>query len=212
MKNTPEHEDALIRRLNDGGCPVLRDHGYKIDPVGLAVEPVPGLCFNRIFSLAQGGTGYYMDIVLRNESDHPIKLQGFQIKTRWGIPRISLLPTPKKSSDRWPLYCFPEPGPYYDGENVINPFLARHRQLMPGQEIEGGLVASSEESIPTGVADLSAIFITLSILDSRGNVFSGQFGLRVQRNEAVIRKYAERRARKLGRGKKVGSAIRRRSQ
>ena len=33
MNHTPEQWDGLVRRLNDGGCPVLRDHGYKISPV-----------------------------------------------------------------------------------------------------------------------------------------------------------------------------------
>jgi hypothetical protein len=51
--------------------------------------------------------------------------------------------------------------------------------------------------------------ITLSILDSRGNPFSGQFGLSFHRNEDLARKYAELRAQKLRRGKKVSGAIRR---
>ena len=194
MKYTPEQEDALVRRLNDGGCPVLRENGYKIRPVGLAIESIPGPTFNRIFPLVHGGTGYYFDAVLRNESDHPITLWGFQIKTQWGIPRISLLPAPKKSSDRYPLYCFPEPGPYCEGEYALNPFLARHKSLLPGEEVEGSLLASSKERIPADIAHLAAIFVTFTIFDSSRNGFSGKFGLRVYRSEVVAREYANLRA------------------
>ena len=95
MKYTSEQEDALVRRLNDGGCPVLRDDGYKIRPVGLAIESIPGATFNRIFPLARGGTGYYFDVVLRNETDHPITIWGFQIKTPWGVPRYPSCPRRK---------------------------------------------------------------------------------------------------------------------
>ncbi len=200
MKYTREYEDALRRRLNDGGCPVLRNNGYKIRPVGLAIESIPGANFNRIFQLAQGGTGYYFDVVLRNEADHPITLWGFQIKTPWGVPRVSLLPAPKKSSERYPLYCFKEPGPYCEGDYALNPFFARHKSLLPGDEIEGSLLASSRERIPAEIADLAAIFVTLTIFDPSRNEFSGQIGLRVHRDEALVRKYAERRAQKTKRG------------
>jgi len=212
MKLTPEYEDALRRRLNDGGCPVLRNNGYKIRPVGLAIESIPGATFNRIFPLVHGGTGYYFDVVLRNESDHPITLWGFQIKTPWGVPRISLLPAPKKSSERYPLYCFPEPGPYCEGEYALNPFFARHKSLLPGGEIEGSLLASSEERIPADIAHLAVIFVTLTVFDSNRNAFSGQFGLRAHRDEAMLRKYAERGAQKLKRGSKVSRTIRRYSR
>ena len=171
MKYTPEQQDALARRLNDGGCPVLHDHGYEIRPVGLAIEGIPGLSFNRIFSLAHGGTGYYIEVVIRNETNHLITFQGFQIKTPWGVPRVSLLPAPRKSSDKYPNFCFPEPGPYYDGEYVLNPLFARKSQLMPGQEIEGSLVASSEERIPAEIAHLARNVETLTIYDSRQNAF-----------------------------------------
>ncbi len=194
MKYTTEQEDALVRQLKDGGCPVLRDNGYKIRPVGLAIEGIPGPTFNQIFPLTHGGTGYHIEVVLRNETNHPIKVQGFEIKTPWGIPRISLLPAPKKSSDKYPNYCFPEPGPYYDGEYVLNPYFAQHRQLMPGEQIEGSVVASSEDRIPAEIAHLAHVFVTLTIYDSRQNEFSGQFGLRAYRPEVVAREYAELRA------------------
>ena len=140
--------------LNDGGCPVLRDHGYKIRPAGLAIKSIPSLNFNRMFTLAHGGTGYYFDAVLRNENDHPITLWGFQ----------------------------------------INPFFARHKSLLPGDEIEGSLLASSDETIPAEIAHLAAISVTLAVFDSRRNEFSGQFGLRVHRPEVVAREQAELRA------------------
>jgi hypothetical protein len=97
-------------------------------------------------------------------------------------------------SDRYPLYCFPEPGPYCEGDYALNPFFARHKSLLPGDEIEGSLLASSQEKMPAEIAHLAAIFVTLNVFDSNRNEFSGQFGLRAYRDEVVAREYAELRA------------------
>jgi hypothetical protein len=182
MNYTPEQWDGLVSRLNDGGCPVLRDHSYKISPVGLAIEKIPGMSSNQILILKQGGTGYEIELVLRNDLDRPIDVVGFQIKTPWGVPRLSLLPAPQKSSPMYPHYAFPEPGPYYEGNFVLNPFFARRKsRLNPGEEIEGVLVASSEERIPLEFLQLARIIATLIIFDSRRNAFSAQFRLCVNR-------------------------------
>jgi len=66
---------------------------------------------------------------------------------------------------------------------------------MPGEEIEGSLVLSSEERIPAEIGHLAGIVATLIIFDSGRNAFSAQFGLRVYRSEVVAREYAELRAR-----------------
>jgi hypothetical protein len=176
MNRTPEEWDALLRRLNDGGCPVLRDHGYKIAPFGLAIEEIPGMNFNRIFDLKQGGTGYAIEVLVRNDSNRPIDIVGCQIKTQWGTPRLSLLPPPG--------YSFPKPGPSYEDHIVINRYFARRKsRLQPGEEIEGMLVASSEDSIPLGVAHFNWITATLLVFDTRRNAFSGQFRLFVDRRD-----------------------------
>jgi hypothetical protein len=191
MNYTSEQWDALMRRLNDGGCPVLHDHGYKIAPTGLSVEKMPGMSLSQIFTLAHGGTGYAIEIMLRNEANRPIDIQGFQIKTPWGIPKLALLAASKKSSARYPHYCFPEPGPYYESEFVLNRFFARSKsRLNPGEELEGVLVASSEEMIPVDVPHLARIIATLVIFDSRGNAFSAQFRLPVIRSEVTGCKHA----------------------
>ena len=184
MKYTSEQEDALVRRLNDGGCPVLRDDGYKIRPVGLAIESIPGATFNRIFPLACGGTGYYFDVVLRNETDHPITIWGFQIKTPWGVPRDPSCPR-RKNHPKGTRSIVSRSRAYCEGEYALNPFFARHKSLLPGDEIEGSLLASSGEGIPAEIAHLAAILLTLTIFDSNRNEFSGQFGLRVHRPEVV---------------------------
>src|SRR6266403_5020721 len=54
---TKDQLAVLLDRLNDGGCPVQRDHGYKISPVGLSIEKIPGLGCSEMFDLTQGGTG-----------------------------------------------------------------------------------------------------------------------------------------------------------
>jgi hypothetical protein len=188
MKHTQEQWDALIRHLNDGGCPVLHDHGYEIAPTGLSIAKMPGTNFNRIFSLAQGGTGYEIELMLRNNAKRPIDVQGFQIRAPWGLPKVSLLPAPMKSSARYPHYCFPEPGPYYEREFVLNRLFARRKsRLNPGEELEGVLVASSEEMIPVDVPHMARIIATLVIFDSRGNGFSAQVRLLVIRSEHLDR-------------------------
>jgi hypothetical protein len=192
MNHTPEQWDGLVRRLNDGGCPVLRDHSYKISPVGLAIEKIPGMSFNQIFDLAKGGTGYEIELALRNDLDRPIDIVGYQIKTPWGIPKVSLLPAPDKSSPKYPHYSFPHNGPYYEGSFVLNRFFARRKsRLHPGEEIEGVLVASSEERIPLEFPHLSRIIATLIIFDSRRNAFSAQFRLPVIRREIIPSMYTD---------------------
>jgi hypothetical protein len=189
MKQSPEQWAGLVRRLNEGGCPVLSDHGYKICPVGLVIEKIPGTSFNSIFDLKQGGTGYALELTLRNEATRPINIVGYQIKTPWGSPPLSLLPAPKKSSDRYPLYCFPEPGPYYEGDFVINRYVARRTsRLQPREQIEGVLVASSEEMIPLDIPHLARIIVTLYVFDSRQNGYSAQFRLPVNRRELIARR------------------------
>jgi hypothetical protein len=186
MNYTSEQWDALMRRLNDGGCPVLHNHRYKIAPTGLSIEKMPGISLSQIFTLAHGGTGYAIELILRNEANRPIDIQGFQIKTPWGIPKVALLPTPKKSSARYPHYCFPEPGPYYEREFVLNRLFARRKSRMnPGEELEGVLVASSEEMIPVDVAHLARIVATLVMFDSRGDAFSAQFRVPIIRREVT---------------------------
>jgi hypothetical protein len=180
MNRTPEQLDGLFRRLNDGGCPVLRDHSYKISPVGLAVGKIPALNFSRIFDLKEGGTGYAIEVKLRNESSRPIDIVGCQIKTQWGNPKISLLSAPR--------YSFPKPGPSYEDHIVINRYFARRKsRLQPGDEIEGMLVASSEDWIPLEIAHFKWITATLLVFDTRRNAFSGQFRLLVDRRDLSAR-------------------------
>jgi hypothetical protein len=188
MNRTREQWDELARRLNAGGCPVLSEHGYRIAPVGLAIDKIPGLSFNSIFDLTQGGTGYSIELTLRNEASRAIDVVGWQLKTPWGLPKLTLLPAPKRSSNWYPHYSFPEPGPYYEGGWVVNPFFARRKsRLQPREEIEGVLVASSEEAIPLEIPHLARIIVTLVVFDSRGNAFSAQFRLPVDRRELIAR-------------------------
>jgi len=186
---TAEQLAGLFERLNSGGCPVEQQHGYKIAPVGLAIEKIAGISFNKMFDLARGGTGYAIELVLRNELDRPINIVGFQVTTPWGVPRLSLVPAPHKSSTKCPHYSFPEPGPYFDSAFVLNRFFARRQsQLNPGEEIEGVIVASSDESIPVQISHADRIITTLLVFDTRRNAFSAQFKLFVDRNELLIRK------------------------
>ncbi|MGA7622519.1 MAG: hypothetical protein WB630_09925 [Candidatus Acidiferrales bacterium] len=141
--------------------------------MGLAIDKIPGLSFNSIFDLKQGGTGYSIEMMLRNEASRAIDVVGWRIKTPWGFPKLTLLPAPENSSNWYPNNSFPESGPYYDGAFVLNPFFARRKShLQPNEEIEGALVASSEEAIPLEIPHLARIIVTLIIFDSRQNAFS----------------------------------------
>jgi hypothetical protein len=195
-KLTPEQWDGFCRRLNEGGCPVLRDHGYKILPVGLLIETMPGMGLNEIFDLADGGTGYAIEIVLRNDADGPIDLCGFQIKAQWGIPKVSLVPAPKTSSPKYPTYTFPGLSRYYDGDDVINHIFARRKtRLNPRQEIEGVIVLSSKEPMPIELQHNSHTLVKLSVFDTRGNAFPAQFRLLINRSELIVRERKERERR-----------------
>jgi hypothetical protein len=188
MKHTPEQWDGLVRRLHEGGCPVLVDHGYKVSPVGLAIEQIPGTSYSSIFDLKQGGAGHAIELTLRNRPNRPIDIVAFQITTPWGVPPLSLIPAPRKSSERYPLYCFPDPGPFYEGEWVINRYFARCKtRLLPRQEVEGVLVASSEEPIPEDIAHFARIIVTLSVFDSRRNAYFAKFRIPVNRGEQIAR-------------------------
>ena len=205
MKHTPEQLDALRRRLNDGGCPVLSDDGYKISPIGLVIETIPGMNFSRILSLKNGGTGYAIELAIRNEANGVIDVRDFQIKTPWGVPRVSLLPAERKPSKKYGNYCFPEPGPYYDAEWVLNHiFAGRRSRLKPGEELEGVVVAWSKESIPADFKHLGGVIATFTIFDSHRNAFSTRFGAPVVRWETMARDDAKLR----GRTKAMGASRR----
>jgi len=180
MKQTSEKWDSLVQRLNQGGCPVLANHGYKVTPVGLAVEPIPGMNFSRIFDLNEGGSGYAIEVTLRNDASRAIDIVGFRIRTPWGIPKLTLLQAPN--------YAFPEPCPSYDADFVINAYFQKCKsRLQPGKEIAGLLVASSEDEIAEEIQNFAPVFLALDVFDSRRNVFSGQFGVRVDRRERIAR-------------------------
>lgn len=187
-KFTPEQWDGFCHRLNEGGCPVLRDDAYKMSPVGLSIKEMPVMSFSEIFDLPDGGAGYAFEAVVRNDAIRPIDIQGFQIKLPWGTPKVSLVPAPKKSSTKYPNYSFPGVSRYYDGDFVLNPIFARRKyRLNPGGEIEGVLVGSSEESIPLEVPHDALIIARIRVFDSRGNTFSGRFRVRVNRAELIAR-------------------------
>ena len=188
QKLTKEQLAGLFDRLNDGGCPVQRDHGYKIFPMGLSIEKIPGLGCNEMFDLWQGGTGCAIELVLGSEEDRPIDIQGCQIEAPGGVPKLSLLPAPRKSAAHYPNYRFPDYDRYYDQEWVVNPFFARRKsRLNRGDKIEGVLLASSEELLPLEIPHLARVTVTLVVFDTRGNASSAEFRLPVDRGALIAR-------------------------
>jgi hypothetical protein len=103
-------------------------------------------------------------------------------------PKLSLLPAPRKSAPHYPNYRFPDYGPYYDEEFVINRFFARGKSRLNAHGgIEGVIVASSKELIPLEIPHLARVIVTLVVFDTRGNAFSAQFRLPVDRRALIAR-------------------------
>ena len=118
-----------------------------IVPVGLKIEQVPSLGVNRVFDLENGQAGFVMDLTIANESDRPIRIQGFQLKTGWEGAGISLLPGPDKSGIRQGNYCFPGSGPLaFDREIVLNRFILGREKLNAGSSRRVGLFLGRENS------------------------------------------------------------------
>jgi hypothetical protein len=190
---TPEMWEGMFRRLNAVGCPVLRDHGYRVFPVGLMIGKNPAMNFNRIFDLVEGGTGYELEFFLWNELDRPIDIQGYRIELPWGTPKLSLLRASNKSSSYYGNYVFPD-GEYHDASYVLNPlFVRRKSRLNAGQEVDGMLVAVDEESIPAEIPDDHRAPVTLTIFDTRGNKYQAQLVARVDRRALRVRERQRQR-------------------
>jgi len=205
MKMTQEQCEGLFHRLNQGGCPVQPNHGYKVPPFGLAIEKIPGISHSEICELLGGGTGYAIELGLRNDSDRPIDIVGFQIETPWGVPKLTLVPRWDKSMGKHSPYHFSDGhsyheltqtyvrNHYYEGGYVLNYLFARKKsRLKPGEEVEGMLLAEDQEPIPAEYPDLARIIVTLRIFDSRRNRFEAPFRLVADRHVLRARERAKR--------------------
>lgn len=190
-KMTREQREGLFHRLNQGGCPVQPNHDYKVPPFGLAIEKIPGYSHSEICDLRYGGTGYAIELGLRNDLDRPIDIVGFQIETPWRVPKLSLVPPWQKSAGKYSPYLFSN-GNYYDGEYVLNHLFARKKsRLQPREEVEGMLLAEDKEPIPAEYPDHARIIVTLRIFDSRRNRFEAQFRMVADRPALRVREKAK---------------------
>ena len=85
MKNRKEEQQSeLAHLLNRAGCPVQTDTGFHAPPTGLLIEQVPEVGLNTVFDLANGGTGFVLDILVKSKRHDPFWLDGFQIEDPWG--------------------------------------------------------------------------------------------------------------------------------
>jgi hypothetical protein len=195
MKMTRKQCEGLFQRLNQGGCPVQPNHSYKVPPFGLAIEKIPGISHSEICDLMCGGTGYAIELGLRNDLDRPIDIVGFQIETPWGVPKLSLVPPWRKAMGKHSPYHFSDGyyyqesieryarNHYYEGEYVVNYLFARKKsRLKPGEEVEGMLLVEDKARIPDEFPDHARIIVTVRIFDSRRNRFEAQFRLVADRS------------------------------
>src|SRR5579863_5213303 len=204
MKMTRKQCEGLVQRLNQGGCPVQPNHSYKVPPFGLAIEKIPGISHSEICDLMCGGTGYAIELGLRNDLDRPIDIVGFQVETPWGVPKLSLVPPWKKSMGKHSPYHFSDGyyyqesieryarNHYYEGEYVLNYLFARKKsRLKPGEEVEGMLLVEDKARIPDEYPDHARIIVTPRIFDSRRNRFEAQFRLVADRSALRARERAK---------------------
>jgi hypothetical protein len=182
QKFTKEQWPDLKRLLVEGGCPVLQEEIHAVSPVGLKIEQELSLGVNMVLDLENGQAGYVMDLVITNESDRPIGIQRFELKTPWGGAGISLLPGPVKSGPRKGHYCFPGSGSLaFESEVVLNRFMSSRERLNPGQH--PGLFLGIEESpIPCHYPEYSRTAVELAVFDTKGNRYSSEFRLCVDRS------------------------------
>ncbi len=193
-KTTPEEWEGLFRRLNDAGCPVQKDHAYRVAPVGLVIEEPLSWSQSRVFARRDGSTGFALEFLLWNELDRRIYIQGCQIWPPWGALRLSLLPPAGKSSQRNCSYQFPgDREPYDEGGTVLNSIFARQKSwLNPNDEVEGVLLAVDELPIPCEFRDNARVTVGLHIFDSLGNRYEHDFKVKVDRSALRTPKAKER--------------------
>jgi hypothetical protein len=182
-----EQQLNLAHLLNRSGCPVQTDTGFQAPPTGLLIEQVPEVGLNTVFDLANGGTGFLLDILVKSKRPDAIWLDGFQIEDPWGHVTKSLIAAPRKSDARYPYYCFPDDsGPAFDAGIVVNRFFTTRRRLNGNDEICGLLMALDSESIPVEVEHNARVPVMFSVFDRRGTRFSKTFKLAVDRTERMI--------------------------
>jgi hypothetical protein len=185
QKFEDEQWSALKRRLVEAGCPILQEESDAIPPVGLKIEQDPSL--GMVFDLDNGQTGYVMDLVITNESDHPIGIQRFEFKTPWDGAGISLLPGPEKSGPRTGNYCFPGSAALaFEREVVLNRLLSPRARLNPGEH--RGLFLGIERSpIPCHYPEYGRAVVELAVFDTKRNRYSSEFRLCVDRSVSCAR-------------------------
>jgi hypothetical protein len=188
MKNRKEEQQSdLAHLLNRAGCPVQTDTGFHAPPTGLLIEQVPEVGLNTVLDLANGGTGFVLDILVKSKRHDPFWLDGFQIEDPWGHVTTSLVVAPRKSGGRYPYYCFPDDfGPAFDGAVVVNRFFTTRRRLNRNDEICGLLMALNSESIPEEVEHNARVPVMFSVFNRRRTRFSKTFWLAVDRTQRMI--------------------------
>jgi hypothetical protein len=151
----------------------------------LLIEQIPEGGLNTVFDLANGGTGFLLDILVKSQQHDPFWLDGFQIEDPWGHVTKSLVAAPSKSDVKYPHYSYPDSTLAFDGEIVVNRFFTTRRRLNWNDEICGLLMALSTQSIPDEVEHNARVPVMFLVFDRRGTPFSKNFRLAVDRTERM---------------------------
>lgn len=186
MQKMTEEEYSLAQHLRELGCPLEVSDGYRDAPAGLKLRQVPTSA-NQLFDLDEGGAGLVMDMRISSDLNLPIRSRQVRVKAPWGFLRISLLPDPSKRSRKLQCYEFPGSGLSFDRSVVLNDFLSGNATLNPGDEIQGLLLAVDEKPIPNQYPEHGRTIVQLSVFDQRGNEFTSEFHLCVDRSAACHR-------------------------
>ena len=183
----PEEKSRLALYLSQNGCPVQ----LKSCPPGLIVEQVPTVGMNMAFDLKSGETGYLLDALITSRQGRSARIKEIQIKTPWGGSGISLLPGDPRCRAHGGFYLFPGTGLGFPGSEVLNRLLSGRRRLSADEEVEGLIMAIDAQSIPDDIPDNGRIVVELSIFEGRGDRFSSQFRLCVDRSAIHARQRAK---------------------
>ena len=202
MKSRKQEQQAsLADLLNRCGCPVQTHTGYDPPPTGLLIEQVPEVGLNLVMDLANGGTGFLLDIWIKRELADPFWLDGCQIEVPWGHTTTSLVSAPKKSDPKYPYYCFPDSTLAFDGDIVVNRFFSTLRRLNQNDEIDGLLMALNTKAIPDEIEHNARVTATFSVFERSGTRFSKDFRLAVDRTERMIQERKKQARMKQGGGR-----------
>lgn len=176
-----EEKTRMRCYLIENGCPVELASEHRVIPPGLIIKQAYLPLMNRAFDLESGASAYLLDAYFKSSLTRPIRIEGVQIIPPWEGSSISLLEDDPRERSNGGFYRFPASSLAFEGSEVLNGLLSGRCKLKPRDNPEGLIMAIDSQPIPDDVADKARINVKLNVFDGRGNEFSSDFCLCVDR-------------------------------